>query len=126
MTKIEEVARALARTHFERKQHAGACSREERLAYLVNERWRHFIPDARAAIEVMEPPAAMTDPQFQAILAWLTRIDARLETIERRTRPKVVDVRWIDPDSAETRAVVLCEPEIRDPTRNPMTKTDPI
>ena len=50
----EEMARALARVHFSRKQHFGSCTKEERVNYMVERYWRNHLPDAAAALEVAE------------------------------------------------------------------------
>jgi len=49
----------------------------------------------------------VTDDQYQTLLAWFHRLDARLEAIERQTKRRTIDVRYVDAN-AETRAVVLC------------------
>jgi hypothetical protein len=59
VTKIEQVARSVARKHFMRKQHAGACTQDERVGYLVDQYWRNFEGDARDAIAAMREPIGL-------------------------------------------------------------------
>lgn len=51
---VERVARALAREHFARKRHSGACSKEERISWMTNAYWRNHISAARAGISAYE------------------------------------------------------------------------
>lgn len=50
---VERVARRLAAAHYGRRQHRGACTKEARVASLVDSYWRQFAPDARDAIDAM-------------------------------------------------------------------------
>lgn len=61
---IERVARRLADVHFRRKQHAGACTQDERVAFLVETNWRNHEPDARAAIAAMREHLAEQNSCF--------------------------------------------------------------
>jgi hypothetical protein len=53
---VERVAKAIADRHYRRKPWFGACSKDERVAWLVNEYWCQFINDARYAIAAMREP----------------------------------------------------------------------
>jgi hypothetical protein len=59
---VERVARAIADVHFRRKQHYGACTQDERVAWHVNKYWRNFVTDALAAIEAHN--AALAESGF--------------------------------------------------------------
>jgi hypothetical protein len=41
----EAMARAIAKAHFMRKQHYGACTQEDRVKHMVDAYWKTFIPD---------------------------------------------------------------------------------
>lgn len=51
---IMAAAKALAKVHFSRRQHVGACTKEERVSYLVDAHWRNHIPDAEAALRAAQ------------------------------------------------------------------------
>ena len=61
MSMIEKVARALCRLRHLREEDAtpGYADHDAWLAAMEVRRWHEFIDDARAAIEAMEPTAAM-------------------------------------------------------------------
>ena len=54
MELVEVIARTIATEHFNRKQHYGVGTKEARVAYLVNEYWIQYIPDAKAVIKVID------------------------------------------------------------------------
>ena len=49
----ELIARAIARGHFMRKRHYGACTQEEAVVYQVENGWRNFLPDALYVIDAL-------------------------------------------------------------------------
>jgi hypothetical protein len=49
----EELARAIARARFDKKEWTGACSKNERTEYLVNTYWRNDLPEADAILPIL-------------------------------------------------------------------------
>jgi hypothetical protein len=52
---IERVARIISDKHFRRKQHYGACTQDERVAWLVETYWRNWTDDAAAVLAALPP-----------------------------------------------------------------------
>jgi hypothetical protein len=49
----DELARAIARARFDKKEWTGACSKNERTEYLVNTYWRNDLPESDAILPII-------------------------------------------------------------------------
>jgi hypothetical protein len=49
----DELARAIARARFDKKEWTGACSKNERTEYLVNTYWRNDLPESDAILPIL-------------------------------------------------------------------------
>jgi hypothetical protein len=81
---IERVGRSIATSHFSRRQWSGACSKADRVAWLVDHYWGEFEPDAKAVIKEMRQPAsvmlaAADIASDDATENWQRMIDAALK-----------------------------------------------